>query len=83
MKIYDPYRQILKRNTQHAKDFIKYFQKHELKKFKESISKCTKSILKMKEHRQNPIEQLTFLAKDEINTDAGPSRTKEPPYGLA
>ena len=41
----------------------------ELNKVKENMSKYAKSKFKTKEHGQNPIEWLNFLAKDEINTD--------------
>ena len=55
--------------TRKVTDFITYFEKHKLNKVKENMSKNATSKFKTKEHGQNPIEWLNFLAKDEINTD--------------
>ena len=59
-----------KYSTRKGTDFIMYFEKHKLNKVKENMSKYATSKCKTKEHGQNPIERLNFLAKDEINTDA-------------
>ena len=57
-----------KYTTREETDFITHFEKHKLNKVKENMSKYATSKFKTKEHFQNSIEWLNFLAKDEINT---------------
>lgn len=58
-----------KYTTRKGTDYIIYFEKHKLNKVKENMSKYATSKYETKEHSQNSIEWLNFLAKDKISTD--------------
>lgn len=68
-----------KYTAQKGENFVKYFEKYKLVEVKEKMSCYATNKYKTREHGQNPIEWLNYLAKDEINTDTDSQSYKTAP----